>query len=162
MKKFFSNFDLKLTWVIFPTICGLVLITVFTRITTLFTEHLTWIEEAARYLMIWMAFLSIGVVAKDNSHFRMTAFTDSLPSKLKKIVNLVADSISIIFMSVLVYFGSNMILKQMNSGQLSPILKIPIWIPYLAIPIGILNMMIRTIIRTIKELTGKCEPKEVQ
>jgi len=161
MKKLFNNFELKLIAIIFPIMCILVFISVIARITMLFTEYLMWTEEAARYLMIWMAFLSIGVAARENAHFRMIAVVDRLPPNARKMVNLIADVISITFMCILVYYGFRMVSTQMRTMQLSPILKVPMWIPYLAIPFGILDMAVSTSIRAIKDFGHKSQLKEV-
>jgi len=148
-------FEGRLIICIFPVMCLLIFVATLARATGLFTQYLTWTEEAARYLMIWMAFLAVGIAAKDNSHFRMAAFVDNLPPGARKIVNFIASLISILFMCALVYYGFAMILRQMETGQLSPILKIYMWIPYLAIPIGILDMAVRTAVRTVRELRMK-------
>lgn len=160
MKKFLNNFEVKLIIVIFPIMCMLVLLNVLARVTNLFTQYLTWTEEAARYLMIWMAFLAIGEAAKDNSHFRMSALVNNLPTKAQKIVNLIVNIVSVSFMCILAYYGFIMISTQIRTGQISPIMKVPMWIPYLAIPVGVLNMMIRTVIRVVKEIKYKSEIKE--
>ncbi len=45
-----------------------------------------------------------------------------------------------------------MIPKLMMMEQISPGLQIPMWIPYLAVPIGCLLILIRTIQRVVLDL----------
>ncbi|MCL2001576.1 MAG: TRAP transporter small permease, partial [Planctomycetes bacterium] len=148
--------------IIFPIMCVLILLMTVTRVAKVYTEYFVWAEEAARYLMIWMAFLAAIIAAKNNSHFRMTAVAQFLPPKISKAVELLATLLSVAIMSILIYYGYNLIMRQMRNGQLSPILMIPMWIPYLAIPFGLLGMLIRTVIREARALRGKPveSPKE--
>jgi C4-dicarboxylate transporter DctQ subunit len=150
MKNPLENFEGKIIRFIFPIMCLLIFVATVARITATFTQYLTWTEEVARYLMIWLAFLAVGMAAKENQHFRMSAVVDVLPPRAGKILNAAANLISVAFMVILVYYGVLMIQRLMMSGQTSPILKLPMWIPYLAIPVGVFDMLVRTVIRGVK------------
>ena len=155
MKKKAAEFEIALILIIFPIMCVLILLMTTTRITKTFTEYFIWAEEAARYLMIWMAFLAAIVGAKTNSHFRMTALADILPPKLAKAARFLATLLSVAIMAIMIYYGFILIMRQMRGGQLSPILMIPMWIPYLAIPFGLVGMLIRTIVREVRTFRSK-------
>jgi TRAP-type C4-dicarboxylate transport system permease small subunit len=45
-----------------------------------------WTEEAARWIWVWMAFIAIGEVERQNKHLRMAFLAEKLPGMLRKIV----------------------------------------------------------------------------
>jgi C4-dicarboxylate transporter DctQ subunit len=141
-----------LIMVMFPTMCILILIATFTRYTSLLVEHFTWCEELARYLMIYIAFLGIGIAAKAGMHYNMTAFVAMLPTLPRKIVELVANLITVVFLGIMTYLSYRLVARQFVVGQLSASLQIPMWIVYSSIFIGMFDMMVRTAIRQVKEL----------
>lgn len=135
--------------VMFPVMCILILIATFTRYTSLFVEHFTWCEELARYLMIYIAFLGIGVAAKNNEHFKMTVFVSLLPPPLKNIVEFLSNLITVVFLGVMTYLSFKFVSRQYVVGQVSAALKLPMWIVYLSIVLGMFDMMVRTAVRQI-------------
>ena len=141
-----------LIMVMFPTMCILILIATFTRYTSLLVEHFTWCEELARYLMIYIAFLGIGIAAKAGMHYNMTAFVAMLPPLPRKIMGSVANLITVVFLGIMTYLSYRLVSRQFVVGQLSASLKMPMWIVYSSIFIGMFDMMIRTAIRQVKDL----------
>ena len=151
MKTLFSilfNWEKYLIIFLFSMMIVLVfLITVF-RSFNLFTGQFVWAEESARYMMIWMAFLGIGPAAIDNLHFRVTAFSDLFKgSIIKKIIDTTAVVITVSVLAIALYYGAGMVMRIFVIGQSSPVMRIPMWIPYIVIPIGLTNMLIRTLVR---------------
>ena len=122
------------------------LMTVF-RGMDLFTGQFVWAEECARYMMIWMAFLGIGPAAIDNLHFRVTAFAGLFKGSTRKIIDTAAVAMTACMLAAGIYYGSRMVMRIFVIGQTSPVMKIPMWIPYIAIPVGLTNMLIRTLVR---------------
>lgn len=102
-------------------------------------------EELARYLMIWLVFLGIGVGAKNNSHFTVDNLVNALPKSLHVPAFILRTLIIIGFCGYMLYNSINLISRIAAMGQLSPALRIPIWIAYSAIPVGLTLMIVRTI-----------------
>ncbi len=160
MKKYILNFERTLILIIFPIMCLLILLMTISRITMLYTEYFTWAEEAARYLMIWMAFLAAMMGAKTNSHFRMTTIYNMVSPRTGRVIQFIANLLSIAIMAVVIYYGYNLITRMMRSGQLSPVMMIPMWIAYLSIPVGFVGMLVYTLIREGRLLRGAAETRK--
>ena len=145
------NFEEALIVIMFPIMCILVLLATFTRYTGLFVTKFTWCEELARYLMIYIAYLGVGVGAKRGMHYNMTVVVGLLPYKAQKYAGLVASVITVIFLGVVSYLAFQFVARQYAVGQLSASLRLPVWIVYSAIFIGLTDMMVRTAIKAVKD-----------
>ncbi len=147
--------------ILLPTMCVIVLANTLARITGLFTDQLIWAEEFARYLMIWMSFIGAALVMQDNGHYKMTAVLDALPAKAQKILRSLSLFVTIIFLLILAKNGIDCCIKIAQMGQQTPILKIPMWIPYAAIPTGIGLGALQAILGASLRILSKQNEEEV-
>ncbi|HAQ40298.1 MAG TPA: TRAP transporter small permease [Clostridiales bacterium] len=125
----------------------------------IFKMPISWFEEVAVYCMIYMALLGTEIGLRDGSQASITAFTDKLKGNVKKVVDIVARLAVIIFSSAMFYNAVGMFQKQMQTGQTSPALKLPMTVPYFALP---LSFGIITVVQTatlIYILLGKNKDK---
>jgi C4-dicarboxylate transporter DctQ subunit len=104
-----------------------------------------WSEEVARYMMIWIVFLGIGVGAKKNSHFTVDNFVNMLPSSTNKITYVLRTVIIIGFCGFMTYVSVGLIGKLRVMGQVTPAMQIPTWTMYSAVPVGLTLMVVRTL-----------------
>ncbi|GMQ57635.1 hypothetical protein AN1V17_20300 [Vallitalea sediminicola] len=143
MRKILNNLEEYILIIIFP----IMTITVF--ISTIFRYFklgaIPWSEELARYLMIWIAYIGASLGIKKNAHLGVEIVVNKLPKKLKAASKYLRIAIILMFNFLIITFSFKIINHQMNIGQLSPALAIPIWYAYLAIPVGALLMIIRSI-----------------
>ncbi|MDG5787133.1 TRAP transporter small permease [Evansella sp. AB-P1] len=121
----------------------------------LFNFSLYWGDEVARYLIIWFIFIGSSIAVREKAHATVDLLIVALTQKWKLIVGIVAYFISMIFCVLLVYASWGTIGNVMNYGTITPALGIPMYIPYLAIPVGASLMFIRfaqAIFYNLKEL----------
>src|SRR5690242_18375447 len=62
---------------ILAAMAAMVFVNVVLRFST--DRSILWVEEAARYLMIWLTFLGMGPVLRYGGHLGIDALQDSLP-----------------------------------------------------------------------------------
>jgi C4-dicarboxylate transporter DctQ subunit len=124
----------------------------------------TWAEELSRYIMVWMTFIGASLCVRDNVHVTMDLALQKLPQKLKKPLVYLIYGGSAIISFYLAYLGYNIMMKVKFSGQVSSAMEfLPMWLVYLAVPIGgilmtknfihllILNIKSKDIVKTIKD-----------
>ncbi len=111
---------------------GVVLVGTFWRY--LLNDPILWTEEAARYLMIWMALIAASITMKRREHVRMQLLVNMLPPVLKKIVETATSLAVAYFLFILTREGIVMALSA--RGQTSPALGIPMFWPLLAVPLS--------------------------
>ena len=136
MEKFFAGLKKAeeiLLVVLMVIMCVIIFVATVARFTNLFV--ISWAEELARYCMIWIIFLGIGVAAQNGEHFCVEALNLFLPKKVLNIISALDAVLVIAFNLVASYFGIMIVQKQMAGGQITPSLNWPMWIIYLAIPI---------------------------
>jgi TRAP-type C4-dicarboxylate transport system permease small subunit len=97
-------------------------------------QSLAWSEELTRYMFVWIIFLGINLGIKDNAQLKIDILDMALSGKKKKMLNIVQHAISL---AVIAYcIGSSMILIKNGLRSVSPTLRAPMWIVYVAFPVG--------------------------
>lgn len=99
-----------------------------------------WSEECARYLMIWMGMLGSVIALQQGRHIGVTFFMEKLPPGLAKPVKGLTQGGMVLFLGVLCWQG--ILFSLFNADQISPALEIPMIIPFSAIPVGSLMMIL--------------------
>lgn len=89
-----------------------------------------WTEELALYGMTFMALLGTEVGLRDGTQVAVTAVIDKLHGMPKKIVSIVEQVVLEVFTFVMLQAGVSLVARQMQSGQTTPVLKIPMAFMY--------------------------------
>lgn len=118
------------------------------------SASISWVEELARFLFIWISYLAVPVAVKNDTMVKIDVVYGMLPEPCKKINHLVVDILIAILAAVLYYEGTGMITQQMIYPTYTAGLKIPYMIPYLILPIGFGLTLIRVIQSLIRHMKG--------
>ena len=110
----------------------LVLLQVFFRY--VLNESLFWAEELVRGAMLWGIMLSSALVAASRGHIRVEVLELMLPPAGRKVVIWAANVLTLAFSLTLLWAGIQFIDRTWM--QQSPVLDVPKWTVYLAIPVG--------------------------
>lgn len=101
-----------------------------------FQLPISWFEEVAVYSMIYMVLIGTEIGLRDGTQISVTTLVDKLSGKTKKIIQIVAKLIVVLFSSMILYSSIGMVQMQIKTGQTSPALRIPMSLPYAALPIS--------------------------
>ena len=101
---------------------------------------LPWSEELARYLMIWTGMVGSFVALREGRHIGVTMVVDRLPPRAATWVSVFVQAATILFLVILAQQGFALTLVNLN--QLSPAMRIPMFYPYLAVPVGAALMIV--------------------
>ncbi|WP_163559316.1 TRAP transporter small permease [Halomonas sp. NO4] len=96
--------------------------------------NLTFTEELARYLMIWVALLAVSIGICRRQHVGMLVIFSRLPLAAQKALSLGFDLAGITFFAVMFYYG--LAYTERGFSQSTMIFGIPRGYPYLIIPIA--------------------------
>ncbi|WMS42381.1 TRAP transporter small permease [Acuticoccus sp. MNP-M23] len=114
---------------------GLVLLQVVLRYTGAGVP--AFIEEVARYAMIWMALLIAAVAVREGSHIRI----DILPAAIgarspaaRRVLEAFLDTVSLTIFLVLLWYGIDMV--RFGAMQTSEGMRIPLSYPYVCVPVA--------------------------
>ena len=88
-----------------------------------------WTEEVAMYSMIYMALLGTEVGLRDGTQVAVTAVIEKLHGVTKKIVSIIEQIISFVMLKA----GLALFSKQLQTGQTTPVLKVPMSVMYFSL-----------------------------
>jgi len=138
----------------------------------IFHEGIDWAFELTNYLFIWSAFFGAAYLFRIGGHIRVTLILDLLPDKLAKLDVLLVDLIVIAYLAIVGYFSYLFIfdpeLGVYSSGEVSVDLGVPMWIPYLVVPLssifGIIMVIFKLrddVLTSSKDIRGKSESEMI-
>lgn len=127
---------LKICQLLSVILIFLIIISTSVQVITRFllNSSLVGTEEVSRYSFIWASMLGAGICVSRHSHANVSFLSDILKGKFKLLQEVFVQIMIGIMGVLLIVQGYKMV--QITLNQLSPTLKVPMWIIYLAIPIG--------------------------
>ena len=143
--------------VLLAVMCISILLATFSRYTSLFIMQLTWCEELSRFCMIYLCFIGSAVAISRGSHFVMTAVIGSTHGAVHRILTIIDYVVTFVFLVIVAYLGVKQVMTVFSSGMRSTVMGLPMWIVYAALPIGGIDMVVRTLIIMIKAFKNKDE-----
>ena len=107
---------------------------IFRRIPWLPT--LDWAEEFMRYCSIWITFLGMALCAEKDLHVGVDIVYQVSPTKVRKVLKIICMLAAVIFCAIFTYACFNYVMMAMQNMQRSPVMQVPLWIIYSALPLG--------------------------
>ncbi len=124
-----------------------------------FHSGLVWGNELSSYLNILAVYIGISTGFKYGSHVGVSVIVDYVvPKKVRKPVAVLTEIITLIFCALVGYFAMMMCMKQMSTGQVSPVMKFPLWVVYAFIVAGMVMSCVRQIMEVCKVLVNEKGP----
>ncbi|MBS4208122.1 TRAP transporter small permease [Bacillus sp. FJAT-50079] len=146
------NKVIKILVSIFIAIMAIVMILqVFSRF--IFDLPLNWSEELARYLSIYAVFFGAAIALRYQQLIAVEALVDRVPETPRKILRIIVLVICIVFFALLFVKGIDMV-ERVNT-QKSPAMQIPMSIPYAAVPIGAVLLIMNSLAVIIENVKGE-------
>lgn len=124
-------------WLIGSFIAAATLVT-FVAVVMRYTTGggISWAQELTIYLFIWMAKFGAAYGVRTGIHIGVDFVVNwASPANRRRLI-LTAMSLGAIFTGVIAFFGARWVIFIYGTGQESPDLEMPMWIIYLAIPLG--------------------------
>ncbi len=105
----------------------------------IFNSPLTWSEELAVFVMIWLTFIGSLICMRDKEHIEVTILVDHLPHTLQRMVIVFSRLASIFFLLIVAYYGLELVRENMTVT--SPANKLSMGLVYTIIPLSSLGMV---------------------
>ncbi|HZQ62651.1 MAG TPA: TRAP transporter small permease [Casimicrobiaceae bacterium] len=96
-------------------------------------NSILWVEEASRYVMIWLTFVGCGLVLRYGGHIGVDTLQDRLP-RHAAVVRALIWALLLGFFATMVWLG--IVYSTRTWIQTTPVMQIPVGAVYLAMPIG--------------------------
>jgi len=102
----------------------------------IFGSSLTWAGELTVYLFLWSVFFGAAYCFKEDAHISVAILLEKLPPKIAKILMIISHLITFIYLIAVSWYGYKYLELVIELDERSIDLDIPMWIPYLAIPVA--------------------------
>lgn len=101
-------------------------------------------DEITRYAIIWGAFVASSRLLRHNGHITIDILLIRLPERWRTLLQSLSFAAGAIFCGLLVWYGLELVMQSIHLGARSQSsLRIPMWIPQLAVPVGGALLLIR-------------------
>lgn len=120
----------------------------------IFNSSMSWPEECCRYLWIVTTCFSLGYVVKRNNALKVEVVMEILAKPVRKVVEFLIDVCMTLLHAYMTYYSYESMLSIQASGQLSPAMRMPMWILYFFLMVGFLLGTIRYVEHLIRTGIG--------
>jgi C4-dicarboxylate transporter, DctQ subunit len=109
----------------------------------LFAINLSWAQELCIYMFVWMAKFGAAYGVRTGIHVGVDVLINNLSEGPRRKFVLFGLLAGALFTCLVGSFGANFVWHMAHTDATSPDLEIPVWIVYLAIPLGSYLMCFR-------------------
>lgn len=117
----------------------------------------TWSEELTRYIMVWAALLGMGIASRYNKHIGLSDLVGKLWGRWTNTVLTIGDILSTLFWVLVFVTGISITL--MVAPQRSPSMNLPMWIAYIAVPVGGACSVIELVFVALRRVKARGESR---
>jgi C4-dicarboxylate transporter DctQ subunit len=110
---------------------------------SLFKVNLAWAQELCIYMFVWMAKFGAAYGVRTGIHVGVDVLVNKLPPRWRLVSILFGLLAGAFFTGVVGTMGAKFVFDMAHTDQTSPDLEAPMWIVYLAIPLGSYLMCFR-------------------
>jgi C4-dicarboxylate transporter DctQ subunit len=112
---------------------------------------ISYAEEVIVYLIIWAIMIVSSQLVRRDGHVRPDLVLRLLPPRYLRLVEIFNCLVAIVFCSALVWYGWQIVDTSLLIDETSSTdLQFPMWIYYLALPVGSALMLLRYIMRLVR------------
>jgi len=108
-----------------------------------FNNSLSWSEEAAKYLFVWLIWLGTSIAARDNSHIALELVIGRVKGRARIIMDIVIKLIWGAMCVFLLVNGIEVVQSMIGRGKTASAMPwLRVWVVYVAIPFsqGVLGL----------------------
>jgi C4-dicarboxylate transporter DctQ subunit len=111
-----------------------------------FAQPIAWVEEMSVLSMVWMVYLSLGILETENDQLRMTALYMLFGPRMRYVVNAVRTAVTAFIFGYLLFYGCGCVAINYNLKSCTQALGFPLWIAFLALPVTFVLIVIARIL----------------
>ena len=174
LKRIYTHFDehveTYLSTVTLIIFSALVVAQVIMRY--IFGSPMTWSEEIARYALVWFVYTSASYAVRYQRHVKFSVLVKLIGKRVpfaERVIQIFVFLIWLAFLITVLWLSIQMIISQYHTGQVSAGARIPMYIVYLGLPLGLALMsfrvvqhLVRAAIDIVKNPTAPIPPTELE
>ena len=141
-------------WVLATAMILIALLTIANVLTrSLLGLSLAFAEELTGFLIVLITFVGLSYAASRGRHIRMTALYDQLPLRPRRRLMILITVVMALLMVLLAWLSIQYLLVLARLGSVSPTLRAPLYLVYLAAPLGFVLAAVQYALAAWRNLT---------
>ena len=120
-----------------------------------FSRPLTWSEEAARFIFVYVSFIVISYAYRQKGHIRMEVVVNLFPQAVRRGLEVLINLGTIALFCYMIPFSFRFI--GIQAGVKATATHIPMSIVYTALPLGMALSCVRLLISSLRIVWGEEE-----
>ena len=120
-----------------------------------FSRPLTWSEEAARFIFVYVSFIGISYAYRQKGHIRMEVVVNLFPQAVRRGLEVLINLGTIALFCYMISFSFRFI--GIQAGVKATATHIPMSIVYTALPLGMALSCVRLLISSLRIVWGEEE-----
>src|SRR5437763_13577832 len=144
MERFFRKLIAVIEWwtvLLMVLMVALVCVGVFFRY--VLEASLTWYDEFASYLLVWLTFYGAVVASHRRRHIGFEVVVDRLQPQTRRVIDFIGESFVLCFQAMLLYYGWLLTRRMGDETAVSLVWVKMSWI-YSVLPVvGVVRLLIR-------------------
>ena len=120
-----------------------------------FSRPLTWSEEAARFIFVYVSFIGISYAYRQKGHIRMEVVVNLFPQAVRRGLEVLINLGTIALFCYMIPFSFRFI--GIQAGVKATATHIPMIIVYTALPLGMALSCVRLLISSLRIVWGEEE-----
>jgi TRAP-type C4-dicarboxylate transport system permease small subunit len=155
---FFVRLDGGIAWIERFVLAGGILMMAAVSIANVigrnfFDHSLAFAEEINQLLTILITFLGLGYGVRHGRHIRMSAFYDQLQGWARKALMVVICLVTGVLLLAMAWYAVGYVRDAEGVGSVTPALRIPLYLIYLWVPIGLALGGVQFLLAVVRNLT---------
>lgn len=123
-----------------------------------YASEFAWIDEAARYMLVWVVFLAAGITLEVGRQVSVDLLRGRLRALHERILFALIDAVGVVFCLAAAVIAIQLARFVMGTGQMSPTLGVPTYVLYIAPAIGFASMAFRFLLRLLGVRDARRQP----
>lgn len=124
-----------------------------------FNKSWPFTEEIGKVGIIVLTFMGLGYAARKKMHIEMSGFYDMMSLKMQRVLSIFINLLSALVLAFCTYLAIEYVIHLYILNQVSTILRIPLYLTMMVIPIGFFLATVRYIVDFVDRLLTKVEEK---
>ncbi len=119
----------------------------------IFNRPTFWAEEVSSIMLVMIAFLALAELSRRRSHIKFNIVLDRLSPRKHAIAEVITSVAGLIFCAALIWQGGMATHMVYTKNMCMPsLLRTPLFIPYLFLPLGALMLSLQLLVRIAEDL----------
>jgi C4-dicarboxylate transporter DctQ subunit len=123
-----------------------------------YSSELAWVDEAARYMLVWVVFLAAGITLEVGRQVSVDLIRGRLRPSHERILFAFVVVVGLVFCLGAAVIAVQLTRFVMGTGQMSPTLGVPTYILYIAPALGFASMAFRFLLRLLGVRDARLKP----